>query len=270
MPSTHDYAGIAAFQIRTKRNAEIKSFAQALDFLRTESGNTLFRVGYEEVLALRSENLRLRVLAVEPSIGPLGTPTEIGVVLYDTVIVTYRNDETFTTNSGGYLTPTTTSRMGQFTPEWTWFGRANRVLYNRGFYADNNANRFRVVAERPSVAIVGEETPAPVLKRKKAKGAHGTLRWMADGDSPTDIISLNDAHPNEVVFAELDFEGIGRDDDGNYTGDYTAPLRYNMRRERNNSLRGYRGLAKNDVPLDIVNLHRRAWGMPEIELVEQA
>lgn len=268
MPSTHEYAGIAASPIATKRNAEIVSFASALAFLHTEVANLSYggdlekakratwRAGDQVPLALRSPNLKLRVLRCDDS----GQPTHIGVVLYNTVIVTYRNDETFTCNTGGYNTPTTMSRLNQFTPlPYRWRAhRGDRMMWLAGHWAENDANRFTVA----EIGLVGEEVKAPTLKRNKAKSAHGTLRWLSDYEGH--IMSVNDKYPGQVVYPELQYEKIGEG------GNYNAPLQYELKRGKVGivgTLRGSFGVAKADVPLDIVNEHRKVWGMPLIELV---
>jgi hypothetical protein len=77
--TTHDNAGIAA-NTDVKAKATIGSYAEAKAFLHSQGGN------YKAELA---SNVR-----VERDIGDYSGP--IHVVLYDTRIVTYFPDETFT------------------------------------------------------------------------------------------------------------------------------------------------------------------------------
>jgi hypothetical protein len=254
MPATHNNAGIAASCfIIVKRDSKITSYQSALDFLKTETEKDTFRAGEEVVVGKNSTNLKLRVVLVHD-----GKPVYLGIVLYDTVILTFRQDETFTVNSGGHITPTTVTRLNQFSPKWARFHRVDRNLMVGSCYADQDTNRFLV----DGPGIVGEEVPPPVLKRHRSKKPHGTLRWLSDGDG--NIYSTNNMHPDELVYPELQFDRIGRD------GNYNAPLEYELKRESDRSkswLRGLFGIAKSDVPLPLVNLHRKMWEMPEIELV---
>lgn len=267
MASTHDYAGIAALNVATKRDAEIKSFAQALEFLKRETMASLFQIGDEVQLAARTPNLRLRVMSIEQGlVNPFGKATEIGVVVYDTVVVTYRKDETFTTDSGGFVTPMTCSRINQFTPDWVYASRADRSIWLGGIYGDQNANRFRV--DDTEGRVVGQRIPAPVLKRGKASKPHGRLRFMMDTEGK--IYSLNDNHPKELGYEQLQYDKIGRDGEGNFTGDYNAPLQYKLVRGEYtvSQLRWCRGVSQSDLPLELLNAHRQLWNMPVIELVE--
>lgn len=270
MAATHNNAGIVASSfIATKKNASVQSFSQALAFLHDQAGATQFKVGDEVQLAARSPNLRLRVMAINPGpVPPFGPVTEIGVVLYNTVIVTYRNDETFTTDSGGFATMMTCTRITQFTPAWADACRGDRTIFLSGFYADKNANRFRVPSEHPLGHVVGQKIPAPKLKRGKASEPHGRLRFLMSPDG--DVYSLNDNHPKEFVYPSLEYDKIGRDAEGNFTGDYTAPLTYELKRDNYNlvDLRDTRGISQSDLPLDLLNAHRQLWEMPIIEIVE--
>lgn len=278
MPATHNNAGIAASSfVAVKGDAEITTFSEALAFLKKNGGghlmrptiedkfDTMWKVGDEVVIGKGTKNVKLRVLEIEARYeNRFGDPTTIGLVLYDTVIVAYYLDGTFTTNSGGHRTPTTCTRLNQFTPDSHHFHVGNRVLWNGAFYADEHANRFQANRAEAESKVVGHEATAPKVKRKKANGPHGTLRWMADSEG--NVYSFNDMHLGEAVFPLLLFDEIGKD------GDYTGPLPYELVREKIGSggRYGLYGVAKNDVPLDLVNVHRTLWGMPTIELVREA
>jgi hypothetical protein len=84
------------------------------------------------------------------------------------------------------------------------------------------------------------------------------------------IYSLNDDHDKEMVYPQLQYDEIGRDEDGNYTGNYNGPLPYALVRNtyRLSDLRGTRGIHQGDVPLELLNLHRKMWDMPPIEMVD--
>lgn len=263
MPATHNNAGISAScYVDTKRGAKVQSFATALAFLRIETDQTRFSVGQEVQLAKRSPNLKLRVVKTADN----GQPTEIGVVLYDTVIITYRNDETFTCNTGGFITATTATRMSQFSPPAYEhkFGRGHRQMFVGSKWADENMNRFNV----NEFAVIGPEVKAPKLKRGRANVAHGRIRYFVDPEG--NIYSVNDMRRSDgkMVCPILDYEAIGRDENGKQTGDFTGPLKYNLEIVNGNPYReGAVGIDATAVPLDLANAHRVKWGMPEIELV---
>jgi len=233
--ATHQHAGIAALgPIKTRRNADIGSFASALEFLRHELG--VLREGSRTQLAA---HVTLRVDKMRGD-----EPTHISVVLYETPIVTYRWDETFTTGSGGHLTFTTVNRLNQFVPA-PYRGRCSRsrrTLFLGGTYADEHANRFLV----RRIGVFGKKVEAPRIIRNSSKSPHGRLCWALDDLG--DVFSMNTKHPNEAVI-EGD-EGLER-----VSLSYSDFLHLRT---------GSAGLACSSVPIATVNAHRAKWGMPPI------
>lgn len=104
--ATHDYAGIAA-NSEVKAKATIKSWRDADEFLGS---------------AESSKQLASNV-SVERDLED-----NLHVVLYATRIVTYYPDETFSVRNGGFNTPTTSSRVSQFTPDGYVFYHKGRKL----------------------------------------------------------------------------------------------------------------------------------------------
>jgi hypothetical protein len=124
---TNEWAGIAA-NIDIKAKAKIGSYADAKAFLHAQGGN------FKADLA---SNVR-----VERDIGDLSGP--IHVVLYETRIVTYYPDETFSVANGGYNTPTTSRRVTQFTPDGYIFGHQDKKLALNGKKGSAENQRFPV------------------------------------------------------------------------------------------------------------------------------
>ena len=245
MPATHSNAGISAcMYVAVKGDAKITTFSEALEFLNRHEPS--LSVGTEVLIGKRTKTLKLRVLEMDKE------PTKIGLVLYDTVIVVYYKNGTYTTNSGGYLTPTTCTRLKQFTPIGNYFAVGNRQLLNNGYYADKHVNVFA------GNEVVGVVTPVPCLKRKSSKTPHGTLRWMTDDSGM--IYSTNSKYRDELVHPVILFDQIGKD------GDFTGEIPYGLIRSNVTSqeMAGLRGIQKLSVPLNIVNAHRALWKMPEI------
>lgn len=110
MPSgtraNNDYAGIAA-NTDVKAKAEIGSWQDCFDFL----------AGRPE--AKLASNVKV---VYHP------TSFSYGVVLYGTEIVTYYPSETFSVRNGGFNTPTTRTRVTQFTPDGYVFFHEKKKL----------------------------------------------------------------------------------------------------------------------------------------------
>jgi hypothetical protein len=103
--ATHNYAGIASLgNINAK--AEIKSYAQAKAFLGDDR---------EKIVA---SNV---TIVAHPD-------KSISVRLYDTDIITYYPDETFSWTNGGFNTPTTANRATQFGPAGYSFYHHKKIL----------------------------------------------------------------------------------------------------------------------------------------------
>lgn len=106
--STHTNAGIAALTtLKTVGNAEVHSYEDAECFL----GGLSFRKIASNVMIFRN------------------SPTTISVKLYQTDIVTYHKDGTFTAQNGGFNTPTTSARAQQFGPRNTYFYHHKKILH---------------------------------------------------------------------------------------------------------------------------------------------
>lgn len=102
---THEYAGIAAnMVIKTVDNCVFDSYEACRQFAmhHGSQGDTEWEI---------ASNVRLRL-----SRSPDGS-YHYAIVLYRTEIVRYYADnQTFSVDNGGFNTPTTASRVTQFTP----------------------------------------------------------------------------------------------------------------------------------------------------------
>ncbi len=246
------YRSISARKfLRLRKGFVPGSFASMLAWMKTRQDP--IHLG-DEFSPAYIETLRLRVTAVDD-----GKPTEIAVVLYDTEILRYRNDETFTVDTGGFATLTTSTRLKQFSPPcYTGWGSSDRNMSCCGFYAEKHLNRFKV-SER---GIVGERHKAPKLIRRKAKTPHGTLRWFRFEDGF--IASVNDRQRNRMCCPFLDFESLPKN------GSFNRPFDVNLEIIKGHPAdHGGVGISKVHVPLNIVNQHRKMWGMPPIDTVVQ-
>lgn len=200
-----------------------------------------------------TSNLRLLVLKRNES-----GPVEIGVVLYDTIILAYRNDETFTADSGGYPSVTTCTRMSQFAPEAYRhkFHVHDRTVRCAGYYAERHANRFAVNERK----VIGPVTKPPKLKRKTSKNPHGRIRFFVGND---EVISINNNHPQKIAFKEIIFDSLPKN--GSYNADFDTKMSVDSDRIQ---WKDYEPIDAMKLPLDLVNDHRKAWGMPVIKMIE--
>lgn len=107
MRATNAYAGIAASNF-VKAKANIQSYAEAFDFLIGHDTREL------------ASHVHVRHAAYDRAV--------IEVVLYETPVVTYYPDETFTVTNGGFRTPTTKTRINQFTPDGYQFAHDKKRL----------------------------------------------------------------------------------------------------------------------------------------------
>lgn len=98
MPATHDNAGIAAWRFNLK--AEIGSYGEASSFL---GGARDRQLGPNMVVREHSTSQSWR--------------DYIAVVLYDTEIIRYYADGTFSVDNGGHNTPTTRERLQAVAPD---------------------------------------------------------------------------------------------------------------------------------------------------------
>lgn len=108
---THPNGGIPA-SCYIKAKAEIRSYADASAFLAEGTQNNRL-VASHVTIARRS-------------------PTTIAVRLYNTDIITYHSDETFSFSNGGFYTPTTSTRCNQFGPKGYHFSHGKRILHANG------------------------------------------------------------------------------------------------------------------------------------------
>jgi hypothetical protein len=105
--ATHQNAGIAAsIKIKTVEDAEIHSYFDCESFLQ----GSMERQIASNVMIVRCSD------------------TAIAVRLYNTDIITYFADGTFTAQNGGFNTPTTSSRANQFGPMNVHFSHTKKVL----------------------------------------------------------------------------------------------------------------------------------------------
>lgn len=107
--TTHLNAGIPANSY-IKAKAEVKSYEDAATFL-----------GNDREKKLASNTVVHRV-----------APDAIAVRLYETDIITYYADGTFTADNGGFNTPTTSTRCTQFGPRGWFFYHHKKKLGGRG------------------------------------------------------------------------------------------------------------------------------------------
>ena len=119
MPATHPYSGVAANTDVKTRTEEYRSFAELLRFLEEEHVFSRLIASNVQVVASDWDN------AGDSSV------IEIDVVLYDTPIVRYYKDGSFSVDNGGFNTPTTMNRINQFTPSWFWCCHMRKKLVTR-------------------------------------------------------------------------------------------------------------------------------------------
>jgi hypothetical protein len=119
MGATHDYAGIPA-NTTIKARGKVESYADGVDFL----------AGQES-----------RILASNVMVRRNREHDNIAVVLYDTEIIRYYPDGTFSVDNGGYNTPTSASRVTQFTPPPYWAHHSSKKMLLNGS-ATGHDNRF--------------------------------------------------------------------------------------------------------------------------------
>lgn len=102
MSATHDNAGIAAWRVNLK--GEIRSYEDCAKFMNSD--------GYTDADFVRNLGPQMKVVRRDGYYA---------VVLYDTEIIRYYPDCTFSVDNGGFNTPTTKARLDMVLP--------------RGFYA---------------------------------------------------------------------------------------------------------------------------------------
>lgn len=99
MPATHEYAGISAWDFKLK--AEVVNYEQAREFL---SGRNIAYLGPQMIIA-------------EEHCEEYAQTSFFAVVLYNTEIIRYYPDDTFSVDNGGFNTLTTTERLQAVLPD---------------------------------------------------------------------------------------------------------------------------------------------------------
>jgi hypothetical protein len=109
---SHAYSGISAnIHVKTVDDAVINCYEDAHQFLGGASW---------------------RKLASNVAVEQRLMAGYIAIVLYQTEIVRYYPDGTFSVDNGGYNTPTTRTRIMQFTPSWFWCYHDKKKLVGSG------------------------------------------------------------------------------------------------------------------------------------------
>lgn len=103
MTATHDNAGIAAWNFKLK--GEVKSYEQARAFVRENDPNCI----------MAELGPKMHVLLLGDGHGY--REDVYAVVLYNTEIIRYYPDGTFSVDNGGHNTPTTTARLKAVLPD---------------------------------------------------------------------------------------------------------------------------------------------------------
>jgi hypothetical protein len=161
--TTHDNAGIAAW--RFKLNHEIGSFDDCRDAYFGADEHAKWREGFGTRDLIIGPNMYVRATAWRTQVG---IPTAYAVVLYDTEVIRYYDDGTFSVDCGGHATSTTRERLNGVVPDG--FG---------AYFHDHRLGLFRPIKE-PVVPCVGRS------KKPFAKGSlwpldHGVIIEAATG-----------------------------------------------------------------------------------------
>lgn len=131
MGATHDHAGIAAnMNINVVDDWVFDSYNACTGF---DAQHNVDFVGYGEREWKIASNVRLRS-------NDTCSEHYYSIVLYDTEIVRYyRDNQTFSVDNGGFNTPTTATRVTQFTPAgyYAMHFRKQLVLNGRPTGHDN-------------------------------------------------------------------------------------------------------------------------------------
>jgi hypothetical protein len=142
--ATHNYAGIAANGVKTVDGAKLQSYADCEAFWNAhESSMEKVRDGVWR-MRIGSNVYLVSYWTPKVNAGDLFTDHEkFAVQIYSTEIVYYWPDETFMTTLGPVdtdfddgrqigVTPTTVSRINQFTPDHSWYHRYKWRLHGYG------------------------------------------------------------------------------------------------------------------------------------------
>ncbi len=118
MKANHNWAGLAAWNLKSK--AECHTYEEYEKFLGPRNNRGI---------ASNVEVVRYSFPVTNSVAVVLGA---IGIKLYQTVILMYFSDHTFSADNGGYDTPTTIYRLHRFGPVGVSFYHKNRKLYCMG------------------------------------------------------------------------------------------------------------------------------------------
>jgi hypothetical protein len=113
MSATHDYAGISTWNF--KMTVEVHSFEQARDafWCPPEGAKWYQSFGVRDLIIGPNMYLRPNFSGREQA----GIPTRFAIRLYNTEIIRYYPDGTFSVDNGGFNTPTTTERLQVVLPD---------------------------------------------------------------------------------------------------------------------------------------------------------
>jgi hypothetical protein len=160
--TTHDYAGIVANNpIKTIKLAEdVTSYDKAVlaydrilwAIHQGKLGSHRRRrvasaTSWQDVMIASNVWLR-RVLSEAPGIEPY-----MAIVLYDTEIVRYYPDGTFSVDNGGFNTPTTSSRITQFTPDGFHAWHKDKQIILTNIDSDWNARTFHPATHNERITL---------------------------------------------------------------------------------------------------------------------
>jgi hypothetical protein len=124
--TTHINAGIAALGVKT-----VRPFHASYEWC----------MGFLEDRLFRNLASNVHVCRVKPGV--------VEIQLYNTPIIRYYRNGTFSVDACGFNTPTTRNRINQFTPEGWTFGFNDKQLYGMKRYANGAENLTHKVRLKP-------------------------------------------------------------------------------------------------------------------------
>jgi hypothetical protein len=119
---THPYSGIVAnLPVKTVGDTVFDSYEACAEFARTHEPYSRTDI-YHRYWAIASN--------VDLAFRQGRGEDYFGIVLYNTEIVRFYQDETFSVDNGGFNTPTTSTRVTQFTPMGysAWHSKGKMML----------------------------------------------------------------------------------------------------------------------------------------------
>lgn len=125
--TTHDNAGIAAWNF--KLTHEVHSYedaTRALTALYASAGPE--HIGTDRIKYVMHHRETHYGQKFGPHMWLVDLGSYIAVVLYDTQIVRYYPDGTFSVDNGGFNTPTTSERIGAVVPDGFWAYHKQKML----------------------------------------------------------------------------------------------------------------------------------------------